>query len=44
MVNFCRFSWKIKPNLGPIISGTNSDRDKLISSEERGDQCDQVAL
>ncbi len=44
MVNIWRCCWKIIPNLCPIISGTNYDRDTLISSAERGGPCDQVAL
>ncbi len=30
---------KVRPNLGPNISGTKHDRDKLICSAERGGQC-----
>ncbi len=34
------FCWKIRPTLGPSISGTKCDRDKLIFSAEREGQSD----
>ncbi len=38
------FWWKIKPNLGPSISETKSDRDKPIFTAERRDQSDCVEV
>ncbi len=32
--------WKIRPTLGPSISGSKCDRDKPILSAERGGQSD----
>ncbi len=32
--------WKNRPTLGPNISGTKCERDKLIFSAERGGQSD----
>ncbi len=36
------FWWKIRPTLGPRISGTKCDKDKPILSAERGGQSDCV--
>ncbi len=41
-VNYYRFCWTFIPTLGPIISGTNCDRDKTIISVEWRGQWDHV--
>ncbi len=38
------FWCKIRPTLGPSISGTRYDRDKPIFSAERGGQSDGVEV
>ncbi len=38
------FWWKIRPTLGPGISGTKCDRDKSIFSAVRGGQSDCVEV
>ncbi len=42
LLNNNTFWWKIRPTLGPIISGTKCDRDKPIFCPEGGGQSDRV--